>query len=249
MLATKKLLLLCLIFVFLLSFVALAAPPFQQSAEVTGNQILISYPKTDYFEAQTNFTLHFHVFNSTGFALNTTSTSCTIHLYDSMDAHVLKTIMPFDDEFDYEVRLNTTIISREGIYPYIVQCSNSEQAGFVSGAFEVSNQARSKSINRERVFASVVGLGILALFFLFFAFKLEEEHFLLKLFSIFFALFAIILIPSIILNEGSLKVLGLFYKVPLWFFGIFVTYISVYIFWHWVKQSQKLCDLFRVKKE
>ena len=225
-------------------------PPFQSGSTYVSEKLEIAYPKLEYFESESNFTLHFHVFNSTGFPLNVSTTTCTMHLYDSQDAHILKTIMKFEDEYDYEANINTSIIKKDGAYSYIVQCLNDQQGGFVSGSFQVVNQARNKALSNGRILASVIGLGILAFFFLLLAFSLDkEDHFLLKLFAVFFSLFAIMLIPAVILNEGSRKVLGLFYQVPLWFFIIFVTYISVYLVWHWMKKSQKICDMFRIKKD
>lgn len=110
----------------------------------------------------------------------------------------------------------------------------------------------------------VIGIGILAFLFLYFAFQLNEQHFLLKLLLIFFFCFSIILIPKSIINDTctievqNATVTGSrtdyeyntfcdstvtgsersFLKIPLWFFRIFVIYFSVYIFYHWTKKSE-----------
>ena len=48
----------------------------------------------------------------------------------------------------------------------------------------------------------ILGLGIVAFLFLFFAFQLNEDHFLLKLLLIFFFLGMIMLIPNASINDS-----------------------------------------------
>jgi len=120
----------------------------------------------------------------------------------------------------------------------------------------------------------VLGLGIVAFLFLYFAFKLDEDHFLLKLFLIFFFLISILLMPNAIINDNcqlmkaNETILGNvttfeyssvcddsasktktgFLKVVLWFFRIFVTYFSLYLFYFWTKRSEELKKWFGGKK-
>lgn len=86
----------------------------------------------------------------------------------------------------------------------------------------------------------VLGIGIVALLFLLIAFYLDDNHFLLKLMLIFFALISIIQIPSAIINQSSAGSQTTFLKTTTWFFRLFVTYIMIYIFYHWAKKSEKL---------
>jgi uncharacterized membrane protein YeiB len=120
----------------------------------------------------------------------------------------------------------------------------------------------------------IIGIGITAFLFLYFSFQLNDEHFILKLFLIFFALYSLILIPQAVINENcSLQVANYtttgnttineyeticqqsqsstpvtFLKLPMWFFRIFVTYFFIYLFWHWFRKSEKLMDLIRSRK-
>jgi len=86
---------------------------------------------------------------------------------------------------------------------------------------------------------AILGMSI---FFLGFAFYLDEEHFLLKLLSLFFALISLMLLPKVFFNEYS--TITTFLKVPLWFFRIFVTYFGAYLFYHWVQKSEVMAKLW-----
>lgn len=121
----------------------------------------------------------------------------------------------------------------------------------------------------------VAAIGVLAFLFLYFAFNLDQEHFLLKFMLIFFFAFTIILLPNAVINNscvidvqnttvsGSTTVYNYesycdntttqtentFLKIPLWFFRILVTYFSIYIAHHWFKRSEKFQRWFdRLKR-
>jgi len=125
------------------------------------------------------------------------------------------------------------------------------------------------------VIALVIGLGIIAYLFLYFAFQLDQEHFLLKILLVFFAISTMILIPkasisdncNVIVDNTTETVVGnvttiendytticsdnitqtqrSFLLIPMWFFRIFITYFSLMIFWHWTKRNEKLMDFIK----
>lgn len=86
--------------------------------------------------------------------------------------------------------------------------------------------------------AAVIGLGIVLFAFLFWAFKLDQEHFLFKLLLLFFSCFIIVLIPSALLNGTN--VLTTFNKVTLWFFRLLFIYFFVYLLYNYAKRKDKL---------
>ena len=125
----------------------------------------------------------------------------------------------------------------------------------------------------------ILGLGIVAFLFLFFAFKLDEDHFLLKLLLIFFFIGIILLIPNASVNDSCQLLVansttgsGLhenvtfteykeicspdiatttetnFLRLVLWFFRIFVTYFSIYLFYHWAKSAEVVNKWIRGRK-
>jgi hypothetical protein len=95
---------------------------------------------------------------------------------------------------------------------------------------------------KMQTIAAIIGLSLMAFLFLYFSFNLSPEHFLLKIMMIFFSLFTIILIPSVVIN-GVDGIKDTFLKIPLWLFGAFVTYFCVYLFWHWIKSSEKFLSI------
>ena len=112
---------------------------------------------------------------------------------------------------------------------------------------------------------AVLGLSWL---FYYLAFKFDESHFFLKFLCIFFGIISLQVLPTVLLNDMCLvtghdvNVSGQGYSVlecydiqssapdsilniVQWFFRIFVTYISIYLFWHWVKQSETFMRYFK----
>ena len=75
----------------------------------------------------------------------------------------------------------------------------------------------------------IAGIGIMVIVLFWFAFKLESEHFILKLLLILGAMSLLILIPISIINPDTTGTT--FYKVYLWLFTAFWLYIGGYIVW------------------
>jgi hypothetical protein len=91
----------------------------------------------------------------------------------------------------------------------------------------------------------VFALCFIVMFFLYFSFQLDKEHFLLRLLLIFFSIVSLILIPNVFII-GVQGVKDNFLKIGLWFFRIFVIYFSVYLFYHWAKKTEVLKKWFKV---
>jgi len=107
---------------------------------------------------------------------------------------------------------------------------------------------------------SVLGLSFL---FYYMAFKFDESHFFLKFLCIFFGLITLQVLPGVLLNdvcaihghqnstahiqcyELESSTATSILNIVQWFFRIFVTYISIYLFWHWVKQSETFMRYFK----
>ena len=112
---------------------------------------------------------------------------------------------------------------------------------------------------------AVLGLSWL---FYYLAFKFDESHFFLKFLCIFFGIISLQVLPTVLLNDvclvtghpvnvtpdsySALECYDIQSSAPdsilnivQWFFRIFVTYISIYLFWHWVKQSETFMRYFK----
>jgi len=91
--------------------------------------------------------------------------------------------------------------------------------------------------------AMIIGASLLMIILLYFAFQLDENHFLLKLLLIFFSLMTAMIIPATIVN-GVRLTQDNFLNITIWLFRIFVIYFSVYLFWHWIQRSEKMMAIF-----
>tara|TARA_R100001530_G_scaffold132323_1_gene104674 strand:- start:1045 stop:1431 length:387 start_codon:yes stop_codon:yes gene_type:complete len=113
----------------------------------------------------------------------------------------------------------------------------------------------------------IIGLGILCFLFLYFAFNLDTEHFLLKILCIFFFAFTSMLLPKVAIDNNCINLvtsenvtggnitLGYsevcttisttqiqFLQIPLWFFRIFITYFFIYISYHWLMKFEPFAN-------
>jgi len=97
------------------------------------------------------------------------------------------------------------------------------------------------------VLPTIIGLGIVAALLLYLAAFLTEEHFLGKLLLIFFALFAMIQIPNVIIN-GVAATSDNFLKLMMNLQRIFFLYIFIYLnYYIWL--HKKLVDLGWVQEK
>jgi len=141
------------------------------------------------------------------------------------------------------------LMNKTGDYFYYNFC-NTEQVGeyFVNGKctsytetdnfvymFKIieSNQQRLRDIQEDRSTPLILGLGILSAILLFFAFKIDEDHFLFKMliFLFTFIIFTQIGRFTVVATSGSFyyDVALSFYKLTLWLLRLFITYATFYI--------------------
>lgn len=119
----------------------------------------------------------------------------------------------------------------------------------------------------------IVGLGTIAFLFLYFAFKLEDNHFIFKLLLIFFFCVSILVMPQAVIKENcqveiaNITVTGenstleystfciepqgnaptSFLRITTWFLRIFLTYCFIYLAWDWGKRSEIIAKMFNKK--
>jgi len=176
----RKAFLVFLVFLVFVSFCH-ADPPFQQSFEEAG--ISIDYPKNDYFLQGREIELHFHVFNSTGYILDNTTTSCLIHIYNETGDHVVEENLLMDSNgIDFYYLLPSTMTQERKDYAYILHCNNSKQAGWISTTFTIGRGDYNESNIGGMPLAIIIAIPlIIGIFFLLVSFNLGEEHTGLKL--------------------------------------------------------------------
>ena len=119
----------------------------------------------------------------------------------------------------------------------------------------------------------LLSLFFLAVLLLFFAFKLDDEHTILKLICIFFAFFVVLLIPKTALDYSGDCILTVSnsttvgdtttyqyesncyanthatqttaYTTMLWFLRIIIIYFGIWVFWKFMQQSEIFTKRFK----
>lgn len=125
---------------FLLLIGLITAAPTKKDAQLsTGTSLEIAYPKTPAFELNKNFTLHFHVYNSTGSIRHGNKiNNCSIHIYNTQNSHIIQQNLLLDG-IDYEIKLNSSTFPKAGTYAYLTQCDGINEDGFVSDSIIITN--------------------------------------------------------------------------------------------------------------
>lgn len=227
-----------------------AAPPIKDITFSTGTTLQIATPSFQYYQYGVPIKLHIHVFNhNTTYPLNNATTQCYVHTYNQ-SAHIEKLLMEYStsDLFDYEVSLNISKYPR-GIYGTIYSCNNSIYGGFKDTGFEITDFNKHgipiiEKVNNQATTGIIIGIVLIAMLFLYFAFKLNDDHFILKLILIFMFFFAIMIIPSAVLTgfyDAGVSIM----QLVQWGFGIFVAYFAFYIAYFYLKKSELFLRIFK----
>ena len=228
-----KVLVLFLMVVLCTSSVFAISPVLQASDKI--DTITIVYSNIQVKNYNSNFTLFFDVLDSNYSKLSDTDTDCTITISIPSDGISLDTDLLYNDTLQvWYMPINNSICPTVGQYGYYVYCNNSaiDQKGFIDFGFYLTENGRSNVDENYNQIAIVMALGILGFLFLYFAFKMDDGHFLLKLLSVFFALYTMLLLPQpFIIGTESVK--EIFVKIPGWFFRIFALYFITYLFYYW----------------
>lgn len=181
-----KLLFTALLSVLFLIPISFAAPPFIQASP--SQNLIIEFPPIQFYTANQNITLDFHVFNSTGHPLTNATTTCFFHLYDMNGNAVIEGRTPttFDSvsAFDWSIKLTDKNTSRLGEYTYIFQCNNTIAGGFISNSFLTVNDQNKYLYGdvgaTNYAMAMIFGLLIVAFFLIYMSdkFNMEGESFI-----------------------------------------------------------------------
>lgn len=189
-----------------------------------------------YLYNDTNSKINIHVFNSTGFAVNNATTSCTIHIYNSTGRHVVDTTMVMDGNLiDYQYLLPINVTGVEGMHAYIIQCSNTKEAGYSAGDLII---ARGDSLDDPTNYigiALVLGILIFAMFTI--GLGLKDDHYPLKLFLIWVGIFLFVPLTQIGLNIAQsnylapelIILLNLFVYISIFAAIVTTVYFVIYV--------------------
>lgn len=210
----------------LFSISVMSLPPVLQST--TATTLTVIYPQENIFLIGRDVDLHFHIVNGTGYMLFNNQSTCMIHVYNTTNKHIYNQTLGNDGDniYDKDIYINGTKLRVAGTYSYNIWCNSSTQAGFLSSAFTI-NESGTDTNNTIKL---VIVLGILGTIFilLYFAFKLSEEHELLKTILSLFSIFLLALIPFYLLLMEETTTTQLFYKIYIYFIWILTAYIFIY---------------------
>lgn len=228
----------------ILAFPVLSAPPFESQDSLSGLNIL--HPIQTSIKQGTTFSLHFHVFDANNTLMTGDSVNCSLHLYSPLNSHILRQNLTVDLQ-DYEATIDASLITEKGLYQYNIWCfENQYVGGYSSGGFYVSSSGFWED---SRYLPLIIAICLTAFLYLYFAFKLDKSHFLLQVLLIFFSLINLSILPSVLMSGVDIVVLRHF-RIITAFFGVFVIYISIYLFYHWFNKSQRVIDTInRFKRE
>lgn len=161
----KKLLLVMILGIFLISLVASAPTKFSGASTIG---IDVEHPYLDPYKINDTVKFHFHIFNtSNGLPIkaNTSATTCSFHLYNGTGSHLFKNnyAVGSDDILDYEQIINGGNFTKAGQYAYVFQCNNSAEGGYYSNSFMVTPNGEIATTGKAIFY---IGLLFVLLFFL-----------------------------------------------------------------------------------
>jgi hypothetical protein len=229
---TNKLLILVLVTLFMVTTFVVAQPPWQSSGEQLMGLTII-YPKFDYYPFAP-VTPHIHVFNGTGFLVS--DAECTLHIYNNTGNHVFQgNFTPDSNGLDYYINLTQPFINLtiHDWYSFTTWCTSEDnnQAGFLSGAFQMTHQGETSVPNNNGLFYIPIAMVLLIFVFLKLYTLISEKHESLRILIIFF------IPPLLVGTVGYILTLtntfvgsGIalwFYKASNWFSYLFIFYIVI----------------------
>lgn len=171
--------------IFLLALpLSIAVKPTTTTATLAPTGLVIRIPPFEYVP-YANVTANFHVYNSSFFILDNTTTSCDLHVYNQTGGHIINNkTLPFEveeGEFYYKMDKSLFMVNKE--YGYIVYCNNTNEAGFISGSFVVTDRLEtSRPEGEANILLGIILIPLVfGIFLLVGAVTLGEEHGVLRI--------------------------------------------------------------------
>lgn len=233
-----NILLVAILLVFSISFISAPLPPQTNINIEVGLEI--QYPPLDILEQGEDFEFQFHIFNkSDGLAVNNVTTSCRFHLYNNTGFEFIDELLIMHPNLiDFQINVTGSNFTT-GFYSYIVQCNASDVGGFVTVPIEVTPTGQSFD-SGETLSATGIMLGVLILAFFFMAlgFKLGSDDklipvsFLIVAISIGLAIYSLFLafaISSDMIQYGAISgTTEIVFVAVLWIIiGAFVLFMAL----------------------
>lgn len=140
---------LLMLLIFITPFIS-AAPPVNPTTQVSDNTLELETPPLAFIKQGQDHRFHVHVINDTSTKTNKT-TSCFIHVYNStgFDIDTGSQFMEFEsyNGIDFAKTINGNNFTNIGDYAFVIQCNSSIEVGFVSGQLQVTPNGSSPSLD------------------------------------------------------------------------------------------------------
>lgn len=158
-------------FFFILLFsISIYAAPSQTLQDVTGEGYELQIADLDVLKTNTKYEFGVHVYNGSNGRPIVEDTTCYLFVYNSsLDQIATTQTNNVNNQFNYNLSLPATTFNQEGKYPYVFQCNNSKQGGFISGNYIVNTEGvlyddDSLSDNYKNTTFMYVLIGLFVLF-------------------------------------------------------------------------------------
>lgn len=143
----------------------------------------ISIPNNIYFEYGQNFTIFYHVYNSTGHQV--IDADCLFHMYnDSNNEHLYEEYLS-KDSTDYFIEIDSNLIKDYGTYSILNDCNNSYAAGFISSEIFINQNGEPYPEDLTPIGITIILPLFLGLIFVVGAVVLESKMWPIKWFLLF----------------------------------------------------------------
>lgn len=228
----KKLILFFIMLILLASFASSAKDILYASYVQGEGDLTIVYPKIQIHPQNEILNLSYDVLDSNLTRLNTDDVDCSFFVVNNVGRLVSSGDLLYNQYWYYE--LPVTITNTVGSLNYYVYCNSTliynglKLNGYVSDSLVIT-QDGNEFIGKDSniMVAMIIGLLGTALFLLFFAYKLDKEHFVLKFISMFTSFALVLLIPNTLINNIT-NTTDNYYWVILWSIRICIIYVFVY---------------------
>lgn len=207
---------------------------FQQSDQT--QTLNIVHPTDLVFPVNTDFKLHFHIYNSTGSSITLDPGDfCTIHLYNQTNNHIYSENLTLDsNNIDYHTSVYN--LDKKGYYSFLVFCDTSNEDGFDANELKITEDGEDHEDKSVYVATGIMIVGAIGLLFSFAGSLQGDQDWMqpLKLLTYITGLFLILgglsyglqIIKYVTILEGSVvNIVGIIY-----FAGLFIVIPILLIF-------------------
>lgn len=162
-------------------------------------------------------------------------------MYDIDGGHLFQNTSKMSSNgIDYEFSVNTSNL-HNAEYPYIIQCNNTKEGGFVSSSFQMTHNG--KDLNPLNMIGIIFGIFVICVIMILLGLLLNNEHEILKFILYGSALLILMYVPTIMFEMFEVSTSTNIFTAYTWIIRIIFTYLFIYYFvykpmikWGWIQK-------------